>query len=80
VYGNLMVNVQPRNTKLVDRACRIIASAAGVSADRAAELLEASGRNVRVAILMSRANLDRKTAEERLSAANGRISDALRDN
>ena len=31
VYGNLMVNVQPKNTKLVDRARRIVAQAAGVA-------------------------------------------------
>ena len=31
VYGNLMVNVQPKNAKLVDRARRIVAQAAGVS-------------------------------------------------
>ena len=31
VYGNLMVNVQPKNEKLVDRARRIVAQAAGVS-------------------------------------------------
>src|SRR5690242_20209414 len=31
VYGNLMVNVQPKNTKLIDRALRIIAGATGLS-------------------------------------------------
>lgn len=49
-YGNLMINVQPKNEKLVDRAKRIIAQAAGVSYERAGELLEASGRSVRGAI------------------------------
>lgn len=49
-YGNLMINVQPKNEKLVDRARRIIAQAAGVSYDEAAGLLEASGGNVRAAI------------------------------
>ncbi len=44
VYGNLMVNVQPSNRKLEDRARRIIAEAAGVSYERAAELLEQAGR------------------------------------
>ena len=29
VYGNLMVNVQPKNAKLLDRARRIVAQAAG---------------------------------------------------
>ena len=50
VYGNLMVNVQPTNAKLADRARRIVAQAAGVSAERAAELLVAAGDNVRAAI------------------------------
>src|SRR5471032_1535877 len=40
VYGNLMVNVQPKNTKLADRARRIVAQAAGVSNQRAGELLD----------------------------------------
>lgn len=50
VWGNLMVNVQPKNTKLLDRAQRIIASATGVSYDEAAELLRAADNNVRRAI------------------------------
>ena len=40
VYGNLMVNVQPTNAKLVDRAQRIIAAATGVDMAAAARLLE----------------------------------------
>jgi N-acetylmuramic acid 6-phosphate etherase len=55
VYGNLMVNVQPTNVKLANRARRIVAKAAGVSGARAGELLEAAGGNVRAAILMARA-------------------------
>jgi N-acetylmuramic acid 6-phosphate etherase len=77
VYGNLMVNVQPKNTKLVDRARRIVAQAAGVGGERAAELLAASGDSVRVAILMGKASVTRAEAERRLAAAHGRISQAL---
>src|SRR5260221_5169921 len=43
VFGNLMVNVQPKNSKLRARALRIVATAAGVSEARAAEVLAASG-------------------------------------
>jgi N-acetylmuramic acid 6-phosphate etherase len=50
VYGNLMVNVQPKNSKLLDRARRIIAQAAGVSYQRAGELLTEAGNNVPAAI------------------------------
>ncbi len=76
VYGNLMVNVQPKNEKLVDRARRIIAQACGVSYDDAAVLLEAAGRDVKTAIVMRQAGVDRETARERLRAARGRVAEA----
>jgi len=79
VYGNLMVNVQPKNYKLVERARRIVAEAAGVSYERAAELLDASGRSVRIAIVMARAGVEREEAERRLAASGGRIAQALSD-
>jgi len=78
VLGNLMVNVQPRNSKLRDRAMRIIASSAAVGYQRASELLLEAGDNVPVAIVMARLSLDRSSAQARLSAAGGRISEALK--
>lgn len=78
VFGNLMVNVQPRNSKLAARARRIVAESAGVTEQRAAELLNTSGDNAKVAILMGRLKVDRPTAEARLAAAGGRISEALK--
>ena len=77
VYGNLMVNVQPKNSKLRDRARRIVARAAGVSAGAAGELLEAAGNRVATAIVMGKMGVDRETAEQRLAAAGGRVSQAL---
>jgi N-acetylmuramic acid 6-phosphate etherase len=77
VYGNLMVNVQPKNSKLLDRARRIVAHAGKVSAERARALLEAAGNDVRTAIVMARTDLDRESARQRLTAAGGRISVAL---
>jgi len=77
VFGNLMVNVQPRNVKLVDRARRIVARAAEVEPARAAELLEEAGNSVRAAILMGKTGISREEAERRLAAAGGRISKAL---
>ena len=79
VFGNLMVNVQPKNAKLADRARRIIASAANVSQERARGLLAEAGGNVRVAIVMARLNVDRALAERQLAAARGRISEAVRE-
>jgi N-acetylmuramic acid 6-phosphate etherase len=77
VYSNLMVNVQPRNEKLVDRAQRIIMAIAAVSREDAARLLEESGRNVRTAIVMARIGVSREEAERRLGAASGRLRDVI---
>jgi len=48
------VNMQPKNSKLRDRACRIIMQAAGVSYETAAQLLDAAGGHIRTAILTAR--------------------------
>ena len=79
VYGNLMVNVQPKNHKLMDRATRIIGEAAGVSLERAGELLAKSGRDVRTAIVMGRLGIGAQAAREKLATAGGRVRDALKN-
>lgn len=77
VYGNLMVNVEPKNSKLEDRARRIIAEAAAVSYETAGELLQKAGGSVKVAIVMARLVVDRAGAEALLAAAGGRVGEAL---
>jgi N-acetylmuramic acid 6-phosphate etherase len=76
VYGNLMVNVQPTNEKLKNRATRIIAAATGVEEEQAAELLARAG-TVRIAIVMQKMSLTREQAIERLAAAGGRLRPVL---
>jgi N-acetylmuramic acid 6-phosphate etherase len=78
VYGNLMVNVEPRNSKLEDRARRIIAESTGVSYEQAGQLLKQAGGNVKVAIVMAKLTTGRAAAETKLAAAGGRISEALK--
>jgi N-acetylmuramic acid 6-phosphate etherase len=80
VYGNLMVNVQPTNQKLLNRARRIVAQATGVDSDRASVLLEEAGRSVRTAIVMQKRGVDRAEAERMLAASQGRIAEALNFN
>ena len=72
-----MVNVQPTNQKLSERARRIIRQATGVSAERAAQLLAAAGNSVRTAIVMEKKNVAREEAERLLAQAAGRIREAL---
>ena len=77
VYGNLMVNVQPTNSKLEDRARRIIQQITGVSYERATELLDSGGRNVRTAIVMERKRVSREQAERLLAAARGNLAEVI---
>jgi len=77
VYGNLMVNVQPTNAKLVDRAHRIIMAATGVDQPTAASLLTQAG-SVKKAIAMQKLSLTPEEAEARLQAAKGSLAAALR--
>src|SRR5207247_9315024 len=46
VYGNRMIDLQPRSAKLRERALRLIAEVAGVSRPRPRAALNASRRNV----------------------------------
>lgn len=78
-FGNLMVNVQPTNEKLVDRAQRIIAQATGLDAATSGSLL-AEGGSVKTAIVMGQLGLSRHEAELRLSVANGVLRTALAAN
>jgi N-acetylmuramic acid 6-phosphate etherase len=75
-WGNLMVNVQPTNAKLVDRAERIIAEASGCDRATAARLLQEGGA-VKTAIVMAKLGLRREEAEQRLKAADGVLAKAL---
>lgn len=76
VYGNLMINVQPTNLKLRDRAARIVAAVTGLEYGSAAELMNRAG-SVKVAVVMAKLGVDRESAEERLQAACGQLRAAL---
>jgi len=76
VYGNLMVNMQPTNAKLVDRASRIVAAIAGLDRERAGVLLGEAG-SVKTAVVMARLGLTRTSAESRLVFAGGNLRKAL---
>ncbi len=76
VYGNLMVNLQPTNAKLRDRAIRIIRALTCLEEANAADLLMQGG-SVRADVIMHRLGLERATAEARLAAAGGRLRDVI---
>ncbi len=78
VYGNLMVNVQPTNAKLRDRAVRIVGEICGLGAEEAARALELAG-DVKTAVVMVRLGLERGAAEIRLAKAGGVLRRALEE-
>jgi N-acetylmuramic acid 6-phosphate etherase len=73
VYGNLMVDVQVKNEKLVQRARRIVAEVGQVDIERAAELLDAAGGHAKVAIVMARRGVTAEEARNYLNAADGHL-------
>ncbi len=73
VYGNLMVDVQVVNNKLVKRARRIVREMTGVDEAAADELLMRAGNNVKTAIVMQQRGVDLDTARELLKAAKGHL-------
>ena len=75
--GNLMVNLRATNTKLEDRARRIIAAATGCDDARAAHLLRETGGDVKIAILMQQLGLPYGAASARLKRTHGVLRQAL---
>jgi N-acetylmuramic acid 6-phosphate etherase len=77
VHGNLMVDLQARSEKLVERSLRILAEVAGVDRAVGGALLARSGGSVKTAIVMHAQGADRNLAERRLDSAGGFLRTAL---
>lgn len=67
VYGNRMVDVAVTNSKLEDRALRILGDLAGVERSRAQALLVGAGGSVKLALLMAATGLDAPAARQQLA-------------
>jgi N-acetylmuramic acid 6-phosphate etherase len=77
VYGNLMVNLHQKNTKLTERAITIVARALEIDRDQAREALQRAGRDVPIAIVMAKTGVSRAGAEKYLKAAKGHVRRAI---
>lgn len=77
VYRNYMIAVKPLNSKLVDRACRILAETADVSRDEARMALDETGMNTMAAFLMLKKGIPSGDAAKRLREAGDSLRDAL---
>jgi N-acetylmuramic acid 6-phosphate etherase len=73
VYGNRMVDLQPRSAKLRERALGLITEIAGVSRGTARRAMEASEGRVKIAIVIARNGWSAVEASRALRAAGGSL-------
>jgi N-acetylmuramic acid 6-phosphate etherase len=73
VYGNRMVDLQPRSRKLRERAVRLVQEIAGVPRARAQRALRAGGGRPRLAIVIARLGLPAAAARAALRRRGGSL-------
>jgi N-acetylmuramic acid 6-phosphate etherase len=78
VYGNLMVNVHPKNAKLIERGVGILESAAGLDRRAARKLLASARGRVPVALVMNKAGVGRAQAATILRKSRGQVRSAIK--
>ena len=76
-YSNLMVDVQPTNVKLRQRARRIVAEATGLDLQRATEVLSACNGEVKTATVAVLADVSPEVARQRLRGTGGFVRKAI---
>lgn len=77
VYGRLMIGVRTDNAKLVARARRAVALAAGVGTHEAAQALEACGGDAKAAVVSLRLGVPAGRARELLARCAGDVRSVL---
>ena len=77
VYGNLMVNLHQKNSKLAERGTRIVEQALGLGPNQARIALQRAGRELPVAIVMSKADISRHEAKKALLESGGNVRKAI---
>jgi len=77
VYGNLMVDLQATNEKLLQRSVHIVQAATQVTSTMAKQLLQASDGELKTAIVSYRLGLSADAARRHLESCGGRLREAL---
>ncbi len=76
-YGNLMVDLRATNSKLLDRAKRIVAMLTGLTRDQAEVLLRSCDGEVKTAIVVHQLGMSPAEARRHLAACQGHLRRAL---
>ena len=80
VYGNRMIDVSVTNSKLSDRAIRIISDLTDLNRQQAQELLKRSKQKVKLALLMEWTGLSAEDGEQLLEKHHGNLRLARQSN
>lgn len=80
VYQNVMIDVQPTNDKLIDRASRIISETTAISLKEAQTYLRLADNNVAVAIVMAKTGKNKMEAAQLLTKYHCNVSAVLKNN
>jgi N-acetylmuramic acid 6-phosphate etherase len=79
VFGNYMIGVKILNEKLVDRATRIVSEISDLPYGESAKILEESGRDVPLAILIALTGAKKEECEKILKKNRGNIRLSLKE-
>jgi N-acetylmuramic acid 6-phosphate etherase len=77
VYENLMVDLKATNSKLRDRAARIVATLTELPREDAFKLIDKAGGHVKVAVVMVKRGVSADEARSILAKAGGRLRAAI---
>ncbi len=77
VYQNLMVDVQAKNSKLIERCKQIVMKVTEVKKEEASEYLKKTDYDVKLAIFMIKTKLELNKAKQILKQNKGHLSKAL---
>ena len=76
-YGNLMVDLQPSNKKLIDRSQRILSTLTDLELEEAQKVLSQAAGDLKIALVISLCDVSPDRARALLSAHGGSVKKAV---
>jgi N-acetylmuramic acid 6-phosphate etherase len=77
VFGNVMVDLQSTNKKLVERSKKVIMETTGLTYQEASDVLRRADGHVKTAIVMTLLQVEQDSAREMLDNAQGFVQEVL---
>ena len=78
-FGNVMIDLLPRNKKLINRSIDIIMNELSINEEVARKIYKLSDNNLKIAILMGKKNVSAKDASKVLEKNKGSLDKSLNE-